>query len=497
MRRSHTISSLNTTELDGSDFWQRSEGYPVLFVEKDKEVKFLVDSEGDPQLSNPDSLDYSDLRSTQRPSISSTRSESPDSRRSSTPGWLQRGRQDLRLFELQKKVAQELRREENAREASTELQQPRRPTFTDFTQSQSDRPKEDSSSAETSSKSPLLTTQVPKHSAQKGPSSTLSRKPEMTLASIPTPSFCEPDYTKTPKLELAQFLKVFTPGRSPRSRTPNREAVDEPVNYLNIKPTGGILRDDASNSSVGSPAKERTSWLNRFSIHRKASPSPSRGKSRPQSQSANSEDENSESVDTVMRGRIERPPLKTRFAPDSFFRSSTSHNLKGHTGDSFTNISATKPPGLVPTGALPGVTKGPHYLPSEARRVNTPPIHTAGGKLKGYFWNFADDNTEEDTGASTSDSFQQPFPMPLDAEGAGRRRPSVAPSEEKDWYRVRLDEILDEGEIDEKLMKQELSTMEWSVPEHLPGSPLCPLSPKYKGKVNSICVYHGRKAALD
>jgi len=85
--------------------------------------------------------------------------------------------------------------------------------------------------------------------------------------------------------------------------------------------------------------------------------------------------------------------------------------------------------------------------------------------------------------------------MPFDAEDSSRQRRSIAPGVEKDWYRVRLDEILGGDEIDEKLMKQELSAMEWSIPEHLTGSPLCPLHPKYKGKATGICVYHGRKSA--
>ncbi|KAK8159752.1 hypothetical protein IWX90DRAFT_309804 [Phyllosticta citrichinensis] len=33
----------------------------------------------------------------------------------------------------------------------------------------------------------------------------------------------------------------------------------------------------------------------------------------------------------------------------------------------------------------------------------------------------------------------------------------------------------------------------WDVPEHLPGSPLCPLSPKHRGGGRGICVYHGRR----
>jgi hypothetical protein len=38
-----------------------------------------------------------------------------------------------------------------------------------------------------------------------------------------------------------------------------------------------------------------------------------------------------------------------------------------------------------------------------------------------------------------------------------------------------------------------MKKLEWETPEHLPGSPLCPLSPKYRGKYSDFCVYHGKR----
>ncbi|KAF2141427.1 uncharacterized protein K452DRAFT_288123 [Aplosporella prunicola CBS 121167] len=69
--------------------------------------------------------------------------------------------------------------------------------------------------------------------------------------------------------------------------------------------------------------------------------------------------------------------------------------------------------------------------------------------------------------------------------------PSMAPAapvlRERDWFRTRMDQILQDdtggGDVD----------FEWDVPEHLPGSPLCPLSPKHKSGGKGICVYHGRR----
>lgn len=41
-----------------------------------------------------------------------------------------------------------------------------------------------------------------------------------------------------------------------------------------------------------------------------------------------------------------------------------------------------------------------------------------------------------------------------------------------------------------------ISPFELNLPEHLPSSPLCPKHPKYIGKGNRVCVYHGRKKSV-
>ncbi|ORY00670.1 hypothetical protein BCR34DRAFT_606191 [Clohesyomyces aquaticus] len=60
---------------------------------------------------------------------------------------------------------------------------------------------------------------------------------------------------------------------------------------------------------------------------------------------------------------------------------------------------------------------------------------------------------------------------------------------EQDWFRVQLHEDIKIPDSKE----EELAKLKWMIPEHLPGSPLCPLSPKYRGNVK-ICVYHGRRS---
>jgi len=67
---------------------------------------------------------------------------------------------------------------------------------------------------------------------------------------------------------------------------------------------------------------------------------------------------------------------------------------------------------------------------------------------------------------------------------------------ERDWYRVRIDQIMDDDGTKDVTDLNQARSFEWDVPEHLPGSPLCPLSPKHRSGGKGICVYHGRKADL-
>lgn len=142
--------------------------------------------------------------------------------------------------------------------------------------------------------------------------------------------------------------------------------------------------------------------------------------------------------------------------------------------------------------------KAPTFLPSEARRVNTPPLitttHEKGNKVTGYFWDFwySDD---DDRGSKASrgspdletTEYRQPFPQPkVDAVGD----PTAEVEGEKDWYRVRLDRIMDE---DEPRDLGERKLFDWDIPDHLPSSPLCPLHTKYRGHGKRVCVYHGRR----
>lgn len=119
-----------------------------------------------------------------------------------------------------------------------------------------------------------------------------------------------------------------------------------------------------------------------------------------------------------------------------------------------------------------GEEDNPSFLPSEARRVSTPPLRDSSpgkGKHRGFFFdyqapqvhNFASDDP----------------PRSLSAERAG----SVSDTE---WYRRKLETIDTESNSPEEFVAR--------VPEHLPNSPLCPRHPKHSSRGKGVCPYHGK-----
>ncbi|TLD36477.1 hypothetical protein E2P81_ATG03366 [Venturia nashicola] len=143
-------------------------------------------------------------------------------------------------------------------------------------------------------------------------------------------------------------------------------------------------------------------------------------------------------------------------------------------------------------------------LPAEGSRIPTPPTSNEPAvKEQGkYFWDsfYPPQGTDRDsTKASTresdttsivSDRWHTPFPNPKDASITRAKDPETG---DKDWYRIRVDQ---NGDNEAKDI-EELKMFEWDLPEHLPNSPLCPLSPKHSSKGKGVCIYHGRKRWRD
>ncbi|KAF2433528.1 hypothetical protein EJ08DRAFT_647220 [Tothia fuscella] len=135
----------------------------------------------------------------------------------------------------------------------------------------------------------------------------------------------------------------------------------------------------------------------------------------------------------------------------------------------------------------------PTFLPSEAKRVNTPPpIKTSkvkGNRITGYFldlWSNEDDNKSVKSRDSPDKTdYHTPFPLPKVSTITDS---NAHPGKEKDWYRIRMDRIMGGDE------PRDVAGLDWDIPEHLPTSPLCPLHTKYRGRGKRICVYHGRRS---
>ena len=133
--------------------------------------------------------------------------------------------------------------------------------------------------------------------------------------------------------------------------------------------------------------------------------------------------------------------------------------------------------------------EGVAFLPSEARRVHTPPLptgSTGAGKFRGFFFDYNAPLTPTSVFPERAPAAAAATAV-VDATnvharvGAGARRDS-------DWYRVKSDAIEAEGGSWEQLAD--------AVPEHLPNSPLCPRHPKHKSGGVGECPYHGRNPSL-
>jgi hypothetical protein len=177
--------------------------------------------------------------------------------------------------------------------------------------------------------------------------------------------------------------------------------------------------------------------------------------------------------------------LKTRPTPLSRFHSSAQSSAysPNDTSDMAMNMYAT-----VQSPSKVHQATNPHeHLPSEARRVNTPPQLKTGkvNKLTGYFWDMV---SSEGIDFIPGNEYNAPSLMPRISSVSGSGIGHDVIIAEKDWYRARIDRIMD----DESPSLDEQEDLEWDIPEHLPNSPLCPLNPKHRGGGKGICVYHGR-----
>ncbi|MCJ1277759.1 accessory factor associated with RNA polymerase II [Puttea exsequens] len=119
-----------------------------------------------------------------------------------------------------------------------------------------------------------------------------------------------------------------------------------------------------------------------------------------------------------------------------------------------------------------GELDAPTFLPSEARRVNTPPLPSSSPSKsapRGFFFDYS---------APTAEDSARMHKIRSETSG---RAGSVS---ETEWYRVKMNAIDNET----FLSRQEYVA---SVPDHLPNSPLCPRHPRHKSGGTGDCPIHG------
>ena len=172
-------------------------------------------------------------------------------------------------------------------------------------------------------------------------------------------------------------------------------------------------------------------------------------------------------------------PRRHRFRPSSIYSTTSSirERMMGTPPISTPNSEAvyTEPGSHQHLAVGLGEDDNPTFLPSEARRVGTPPLpddSPGKGKHRGFFFDYHAPQVQNYAPHDPSRS--------LSTERVG----SVSDTE---WYKRKLDTIDTECNSPEEFVA--------SVPEHLPSSPLCPRHPNHRSRGKGVCPYHGKNMA--
>lgn len=223
----------------------------------------------------------------------------------------------------------------------------------------------------------------------------------------------------------------ITPYAQPRTRTPTGAVLDRVTSTLRYLPSRAIsvstsAASSVSNLSIAAPRKQRSGRRNVLYS-------------------------SSSSVRDLLMGR---PPVGTPEPEAMYTRSDSKEYL---------SVDMTQP-------------DAPAFLPSEARRIHTPPLPSGVSGKRGSRGFFFDYNapTKQSTNAI-------PKPIPPFTKA---RETTGGPTDD-DWYRVKLDTI----DSQEFITREDFVA---SIPEHFPNSPLCPRNPKHKSGGTGTCPYHGR-----
>ncbi|KAL9018238.1 MAG: hypothetical protein Q9185_004452 [Variospora sp. 1 TL-2023] len=253
------------------------------------------------------------------------------------------------------------------------------------------------------------------------------------------------------------------------SPVPARPGLHSPTTQ-SLNHAASALRE-LSDKQKRSPPSGSTSTSNLSAMSIAGRPKPSRGKLRPGYRRRHTGHSSSSSI---LRLTLGKPPVGT---PNSDCM------YTGSDEQQYFRVELSEP------GA-------PTYLPSEARRIGTPPLPQNGSKLRGFFFDY---NGPQSVEAQASSGWpnapmdtvvlhnRQQGHLPHSSQPTtAARSPGVTLKREDmnvEWFRIK-------AAVDE--VREERDDFELNVPEHLPSSPLCPRHPKHKSGGKGVCVYHGR-----
>ncbi|CZS92254.1 uncharacterized protein RAG0_02719 [Rhynchosporium agropyri] len=131
-----------------------------------------------------------------------------------------------------------------------------------------------------------------------------------------------------------------------------------------------------------------------------------------------------------------------------------------------------------------------NFLPSEAKRVNTPPMFpgTPAVQPRGFFFDL---NPRRDGSASPTSTISN--------KAAKSRSSGHTPGRE--WWEADVKHAKTGNKsahpmnMDAAVKQSPAIPFELSIPEHLPSSPLCPKNPMHQSGGTGTCPYHGRKSS--
>ncbi|KAL2061714.1 hypothetical protein VTL71DRAFT_7092 [Oculimacula yallundae] len=132
----------------------------------------------------------------------------------------------------------------------------------------------------------------------------------------------------------------------------------------------------------------------------------------------------------------------------------------------------------------------PNFLPSEAKRVNTPPMYPGTPEIqaRGFFFDLNPRRSDSASPASTTSI-------------AAAKSRSNGHSPSREWWEVDPKHAKTGSKsarplnMDAAMRQSPQIEFELSIPEHLPSSPLCPKNPMHQSGGTGTCPFHGRKTS--